>query len=324
MRFTAPKPVLSRPVRVCGIQYCMRPVAEFKAFATQVEAYVDVGDDYDSDIVLFPELLGAQLLSCLGPGLEPDEAMRALADDYSQPFEDLFLRLAKEYDRILVAGTHPRRTGDGRIQNVASIFVPGHPPVHQPKLHLTPTERKVWRFHPGQELQVIETDFGRFGVSICYDVQFPEVARLMAEQGVQLLLVPYLTDDRRGCSRVTTCARARAVENQIYVATAGMTGSLPLITDLTAQYAQSGVYTPADFSFPMDGIATEAAPNAEMVIVADVDLALLDHARARGSVLNHQDAAEDGLHVRFDGEIRVCRRPWTESSPDAPRWNPGS
>lgn len=313
MRFTAPTPVLSRPVRVCGIQYCLRPVADFAAFAAQVEAYVDVGDDYDSDIVLFPELLGAQLLSCVAPDLAPDAAMRALADTYCQPFEDLFRRLAQEYDRILVAGTHPRRTEGGGLQNVASVFVPGHPPVHQPKLHLTPTERRIWRFDAGHELRVIETDFGRFGVTICYDVQFPEVARLMAEQGVQLLLVPYLTDDRRGYSRVTTCARARAVENQIYVATAGMTGSLPLITDLTAQFAQSGVYTPADFAFPMDGIATEAAPNAEMVIVADVDLALLDHARARGSVLNHQDAAQDGLHVRFDGEIRVDRCPWSEA-----------
>jgi predicted amidohydrolase len=201
---------------------------------------------------------------------------------------------------------------------VASIFVPGHPPVHQPKLHLTPTERNIWRFEPGQEIHVIETDFGRMGVSICYDVQFPEVARLQAEQGVQLLVVPYLTDDRRGCSRVTTCARARAVENQIYVVTAGMVGSLPLITDLTAQYAQSGIYTPSDFPFPMDGIATEAAANSEMVLVGDIDLALLDQARARGSVLNHQDAAQDGLHVTFDGRIRVHHLPWLDQGPALP------
>lgn len=318
MRFTAPTPLLSRPVRVCCIQYCLRPVADFEAFADQVETWVDVGDDYDADLILFPELLATQLLSCLPPGLEPHDAMRALADTFTERYEALFLRLANEYDRILVAGTHPRRTPPGGLQNVASVFVPGHPPVHQPKLHLTPTERKVWRFEAGHELQVIETDFGRFGVSICYDIQFPEVGRLLAEQGVQLLVVPFLTDDRRGYSRVTLCARARAVENQFYVATAGMTGSLPLITDLTAQYAQSGIYTPADFPFPVDGLATEAAPTAEMVIVADVDLALLDQARARGSVLNHQDAAQDGLHVRFDGTIQVHRLPWSETSGPGP------
>lgn len=313
MRFSAPTPLLTRPVRVCCIQYALRPVANFEAFANQVEAYVDVGDDYDADIIVFPELLAAQLLSSVPRRLDPAEAMRTLADEFTDPFEGLFLGLARKYDRILVAGTHPRWTPDGRLENVASIFVPGHPPVHQPKLHLTPTERNIWRFDPGQALHVIETDFGRFAVTICYDIQFPEVGRILAEQGVQILVVPYLTDDRRGFSRVTVCARARAVENQFYVATAGMTGSLPLITDLTAQYAQSGIFTPADFFFPMDGLATEAASNAEMVIVADVDLALLDQARARGSVLNHQDAAEDGLHVQFDGQILVHRLPWTDA-----------
>lgn len=313
MRFKAPTPFLSRPVRVCGIQYALRPVADFAAFAAQVENYVDVGDDYDADVIVFPELLAVQLLSCLRPGFPPPEAMRELAERFTADYEGLFLHLSRKYDRIIVAGTHPRFV-DGKLQNVASIFVPGHGPVHQPKLHLTPTERNVWHFEPGQEIHVIDTDFGRMGVSICYDVQFPEVARIQAEQEVQLLVVPYLTDDRRGYSRVTTCARARAVENQIYVVTAGMVGSLPLITDLTAQYAQSGVYTPSDYPFPMDGIATEAAPNSEMVLVGDIDLAILDQTRARGSVLNHQDAAQDGLHVSFDGRIQVHHLPWLKQT----------
>lgn len=315
MRFTAPTPILSRPVRVCAIQYSLRPVADFAGFADQVENYVDVGDDYDADVIVFPELLAVQLLSCMKQDFPPAEAMRRLAEEFTDPFEDLFLNLARTYDRIIVAGTHPRFV-DGKLMNVASIYVPGHLPVHQPKLHLTPTERNVWHFDPGQEIHVIDTDFGRMGVSICYDVQFPEVARVQAEQGVQLLVVPYLTDDRRGHSRVTLCARARAVENQLYVATAGMVGSLPLITDLTAQYAQSGLYTPSDYPFPMDGIATEAAPNSEMVLVGDIDLSRLDHARASGSVLNYKDAAEDGLHVTFDGQIHVHHLPWSDPVPE--------
>ena len=308
MRFRAPTPLISRPVRVCCVQYCLRPVTDFQAFADQVETYVDVGDDYDADIIVFPELLGAQLLGCLSPEASAG-SMRLLAERYMEPFEELFQRLSKEYDRILVAGTHPRLV-EGKLLNVASIFVPGQPAVHQPKLHLTPTERHEWNFQPGQELHVVETDFGRFAVTICYDVQFPEVGRVLAEQGVQLLLVPYLTDDRRGHNRVTLCARARAVENQFFVATAGMVGSLPLVTDLTAQFAQSGIYTPSDFPFPMDGLSSEAAPNSEMVLVSDLDLALLDQARQRGSVLNHQDAAADGLHVAFDGTITVHNLPW--------------
>lgn len=309
MRFKAPKPILSRPVRVTSIQYAMRRVPSFEIFADQVEAFVDVGDDYDSDIVVFPELLTAQLISCLPRDTPPAESMREIAKRYTESYDLLFMRLAKDYDRIIVAGSHPRFM-DGKLMNVAAIFVPGHKPVLQPKLHLTPVERKTWRYEPGHELHVVDTDFGRFAVTICYDTQFPEIGRVLAENGVQILCVPYLTDDRRGWNRVTVCARARAVENQLYVVTSGMVGSLPLITDLTAQYAQSGIYTPSDYFFPHDGIATEASVNTEMVAVADLDLALLDQARESGSVLNHVDASKDGLHVKFDGRVRVHHLPW--------------
>ena len=309
MRFKAPKSVPSRPVRVTSIQYALRRVPSFDAFADQVEAFVDVGDDYDSDLIVFPELLTAQLISCLPKGIEPSESMREIALRYTEAYDNLFIRFARDYNRIVVAGSHPRIM-DGRLMNVAGTFVPGHPPVLQPKLHLTPTERKTWRFEPGHELHVVDTDFGRFAATICYDTQFPEIGRVLAENGVQILCVPYLTDDRRGWNRVTVCARARAVENQLYVIASGMVGSLPLINALTAQYAQSGIYTPSDYFFPDNGVATEASVNTETVVVADLDLALLDQARASGSVLNHADAAADGLHVHFDGAVKVHHLPW--------------
>jgi predicted amidohydrolase len=179
MRFKAPKPVLSRPVRVCSIQYCLRPVVDFEAFADQVEAYVDVGDDYDSDIILFPELLSCQLVSGLSRELDPHDVMRALAETYTEKFDELFVRLSSEYDRILVAGTHPRVV-DGKLNNVSSIYVPGYQPVHQAKIHMTPTERDFWRFEPGNSLEIVDAGFLLFAVTICYDVQFPEITRLFA------------------------------------------------------------------------------------------------------------------------------------------------
>ncbi len=316
MRFKAPTPVMSRPVRVCCIQYALRPVKDFQAFARQVENFVDMGDDYDADVIVFPELLSSQLITCLQRAAVTDHAklMRQISEQFTADFDALFDRLAKSYDRILIAGTHPRWI-ERKFCNVASIFVPRYAPIHQPKLHLTPTEREEWRFDAGNDLAIVETYFGRFGVSICYDVQFPEIARVQAAHGMQLLLVPYLTDNRRGHRRVTICAQARGVENQIYVATAGMMGSLPLVTDLTAQYAQSGIYTPSDFSFPVDGVAAEATPNTEMGVVADLDLAMLDRARSSGSVLNHQDADQDSLHTLFDGHVTLHERPWIEVPP---------
>ena len=71
MRFSAPTPVMSRPVRVCAVQYALRAVSSFEEFARFVESYVDIGDDYDADLIVFPELLGAQLLGLVGGAGDP-------------------------------------------------------------------------------------------------------------------------------------------------------------------------------------------------------------------------------------------------------------
>lgn len=308
MRFSAPTPVMSRPVRVCAVQYALRAISNFEDFARHVESYVDVGDDYDADLIVFPELLGAQLLGLTSGEGEPAEVMRRLAEEHAGAFDALFCRLANEYERIIVAGTMPRLDGT-RLLNVSSIYFPGYDPLHQAKLHLTPAERTLWNFSPGRDLLVVDADFGKFAVAVCYDVQFPELVKILCNHhGVQLIVVPYMTDDRRGSCRVGTCARARAIENQIYTVTAGMVGSLPLVTYFTSQYAQSGMYTPSDFAFPVDGIATEAAANVGQVIVADLDLSMLDRARQHGSVQTFRDSQNDTLHTRFDGEVRTVSR----------------
>ena len=299
---------MSRPVRVCAVQYALQTITSFQDFATQVESLVDVADDYDADLIVFPELLGTQLLGLTGPEGEPSDRMRRLACEQVEAFDALFTRLANEYERIIVAGSMPRLDGQ-RLLNVASIYFPNFEPLHQAKLHLTPAERTLWQFSPGRDLLVVDADFGKFAVAICYDVQFPELVKVLCNHhGVQLLVVPYMTDDRRGSCRVSTCAKARAIENQIYTVTAGMVGSLPLVTYLTSQFAQSGVYTPSDYAFPMDGIATEAAANVRQVIVADLDLALLDRARESGSVHTFLDSQSDSLHTRFDGQVRTVNR----------------
>lgn len=308
MRFSAPKPVMSRPVRVCAVQYALRTITSFEEFAAHVESFVDVADDYDADLIVFPELLGVQLMGLISGEGEPSDLMRRLAAEHAGAFDDLFQRLSREYERIIVAGTMPRLEAD-HLLNVASVYFPEAEPVHQAKLHLTPAECRIWKFSPGRDLVVVDTDFGKFAVAICYDVQFPELVKILCNHhGVELVVVPYMTDDRRGTCRVTTCARARAVENQIYTVTAGMVGSLPLMTDLTSQFAQSGIFTPADLAFPMDGIATEAAANVEQVIVADLDLAILDRVRHHGSVQTFRDSQSDSLHTRFDGEVITVRR----------------
>lgn len=136
-------------------------------------------------------------------------------------------------------------------------------------------------------------------VLICYDVEFPELSRIMADQGMQILFVPFLTDTQNAYSRVKVCAHARAIENECFVVIAGSVGNLPRVHNMDIQYAQSGVFTPCDFAFPTDGKRAEATPNTEMILVSDVDLDLLNELHTYGSVRNLKDRRNDLYEVKM-------------------------
>jgi predicted amidohydrolase len=142
-------------------------------------------------------------------------------------------------------------------------------------------------------LGVFDTDCGKIGVVICYDVEFPELSRIYAEKGVQILFVPFLTDTQNGYHRVKRCAQARAIENECYVAIAGCVGNLPKVNNMDIQYAQSAVFTPSDFAFPENAIKAQATPNTEMTIIVDVDIDLLKELNIKGSVRNMRDRRLD-------------------------------
>lgn len=167
------------------------------------------------------------------------------------------------------------------------------------KLHVTPDEARVWGMVGGDQVKVFDTDCGKIGVLICYDVEFPELPRLLKEDGMDILFVPFLTDTQNGYSRVRSCAQARAIENECYVAIAGSVGNLPKVHNMDIQFAQSVVFTPCDFAFPTGGIKAEATPNTEMILIADLDIDLLKELHRYGSVRNMQDRRLDLYHLEW-------------------------
>jgi predicted amidohydrolase len=166
------------------------------------------------------------------------------------------------------------------------------------KLHVTPDESKVWGLQGGHKIQTFDTDSGRVGVLICYDIEFPELGRILADDGIDILFVPFLTDTQNGYSRVRHCAQARAIENECYVAIAGSVGNLPKVHNMDIQYAHSMVFTPCDFSFPTTGVKAEATPNSEMIVIADVDISLLRELNQFGSVRNLRDRRTDVYELK--------------------------
>jgi predicted amidohydrolase/GNAT superfamily N-acetyltransferase len=279
-----------RRVRIAAVQYLLRPIACFEDFARQVEFFVHSAKDYKAHFVLFPEFFTMQLLSYINEPA-PALAVRRLARLAPQ-YEALFIRLAKETGIYIIGGTHPVFQR-GKVFNAAHLFTPNGQVFRQKKVHLTPTESGPYQLSRGHGLYLYHTDFGNIAILICYDVEFPEVARVMAEAGAEILFVPSCTDGREGFCRVRYCSQARAIENQIYVAVTGTVGNLPLVPYMAANYGQAAILTPSDYFFARDGIAAEGTINQEQIVFADVDLDLLDEQRVNGSVIPLQDLIKD-------------------------------
>lgn len=279
-----------RKVRLSCVQYQMRKVSSFEQFSKQVAYFVDIAADYQSDFVLLPELFTVQLLSQTGT-ISPQEGMRKLAA-YTPRVRRLLSRLAVKFDITIIGGSHPV-SRDGKLFNISLVCLPNGDVMEQPKLHITPNERKWWGITGGDTLRVIDTPAAKIGVLICYDSEFPEASRYLADQGMEILFVPFCTDNRQGYLRVRHCCQARAVENQIFVALAGNVGNLPDVTNMDVQYGQAAVLTPSDFEFARDGIAAEADSNEETVLVCDLDLDELHAARHHGTVTPRMDRRTD-------------------------------
>jgi len=286
-----------RKVRVAAVQYQVRRIREFDEFAEQVEYFVETAFHYRADFVLFPEFNTVQLLSQESlrnlPALEGIAKLAELTDDVL----GLYQRLAKTYGIHIVGGSHPMRI-DGRLLNACPLVLPDGRVQLQPKLHITPAERRYWGIEGGHALQVFPTAKAKVGILICYDSEFPEAARYLADQGVEILFVPYNTDDRQGYSRVRYCCQARAIENQIYVVTAGIVGNLPSVPAMDIHYGRAAVYSPADFEFARDGIQAEADSNVEMLLVTDLDVNDLYRCRSAGSVRPRLDRRSDLFEFR--------------------------
>lgn len=290
-----------RKVRIACVQYKMRKVASFADFARQVTYFVDVAADYRADFVLFPELFTVQLLSATRT-LSPQEGMLRLSE-HAPKLVKLLRSLAMRFGLTIIGGSHPMKL-QGGLGNVSHVCLPGGQVVAQPKLHVTPNERRWWGISGGRTLSAIDTPKARIGVLICYDVEFPEAARHLADEGAEIIFVPFCTDNRQGYVRVRHCAAARAIENQVYVALAGNVGNLPDVVNMDVQYAQAAVLTPSDFAFARDGVAAEADANEETVLVCDVDLDALHASRSSGTVTPRLDRRADLFQLKTQASLK--------------------
>lgn len=290
---------VSRPqktvVKLGLIQWQMRPYNSLDELMQQAEYFIDALSGYRSDFALFPEFFNAPLMAEFNHLSEPD-AIKNLAQ-HTEYIVKEFSKLSISYNINIITGSMPEMV-NGVLYNVGYLCRRDGSTERFEKIHVTPDEEKVWGMKGGSKIKTFDTDAGKIGILICYDVEFPELGRLLAFEGMDILFVPFLTDTQNGYSRVRNCAQARAIENECYVAIAGSVGNLPKVHNMDIQYAQSMVFTPCDFAFPSNGVKAEATPNTEMILITTVDLDLLKELHNHGAVRNLKDRREDIYNLK--------------------------
>jgi predicted amidohydrolase len=277
-------------MRVSAVQFQLKDCQSFEAFRQQVTHYVRNAAEYGADFVLFPEFITTPLLA-IGDQTGHGQPIGTLTR-YTEQYVSLFAELASETGMYIIGGTHITQHGE-RLRNTAFLFAPDGTYQTQDKLHITPSEREAWNVQQGDQVSVFETPFGTIGLLTCYDIEFPEIVRMVRAKGADVIFCPSCTDDRHGFHRVRYCCHARAVENQIYIVTTGTVGSLQSVDFMRANYGQAAVITPNDIPFPPGGIMCNGDVNADMLITADLDLELLGKVRAAGSVTTWRDRRTD-------------------------------
>lgn len=283
-------------VRIAAIQYQMRSLSNYDEFEQQCEFFIDVAADYKSDFLVFPELFTTQLLSTFD-SKRPEQAARKLAE-FTPGYLEFFSKMAISYNINIIGGS-TFVVEDGNLYNIAYLFRRNGTMEKQYKLHITPAERRWWGVQPGPSVNVFKTDRGNIAILICYDIEFPELSRIAASKGANIIFVPFNADERHSYLRVRTCAQARCIENHVYTVISGCTGNLPFVDNVDLHYAQSGIFSPADFSFARDAIVAECTPNIETLVIHDVDLQLLRKHRLTGTVQNWNDRRKDIYSVNY-------------------------
>jgi predicted amidohydrolase len=279
---------MTATLRVAAVQFELRPETGVEHFAGHVESVVAQAAEAGAELVVLPELASTGLLAS-----DPDAAQIAVADVPAayrrifppcvEPIGDLLRALAVAHGLAILGGSHYRRSGDGTYRNTALLAHPDGRLEQQDKLHLTPQEQAMGTT-PGQDVLVTRIGPATAAIQICADVEFPEVSRYLALGGVDLVLCPSLTWNRRGAQRVRYASHARALENQLFVVTAPLVGTCGIPADGAIHGTGTAlIAAPIDRTFGLDdGVVVEHEDTrTEGMVVADLDFDLVSASRAR-------------------------------------------
>ncbi len=277
---------------IAAAQYPIEALADWAAYEAKLARWVAEAAAGGAALAVFPEY-GSMELASLDPATMGDLAgSMAFVASLMPRVDVLHAELAGRHGLHILAASAPTRRADGSFVNRARLFTPGGKMGVQDKLVMTRFEREQWHVSAGGPLRLFETSLGRIGITICYDAEFPLLARALAEAGMELLLVPSCTDALHGYWRVRIGAQARALEGQCYTVQAPTVGSAPWSPAVDENRGAAAIYGPPDGAFPADGVVAIGTMDAAGWVFGEVDVSRVAALRANGGVLNTRHWAE--------------------------------
>ena len=270
-------------VRIAAAAYPFEWFDDFDAYRAKITEWV--AEAADCDLLVFPEYGAMELASLGGRAVASDLEASLHEVARHEPARDaLHAELAARHGVHILAASGPHFEGQ-RPVNRAVLYGPEGRIGHQDKQVMTRFEREDWNVIGAPGLRVFDTAVGRIGVLICYDAEFPLLGRVLAEAGVQIILVPSCTDTVAGYNRVRIGAMARALESQCVVVQSPTVGNVDWSPAIDENRGAAGVYAPADGFWPESGVIAEGGMDAPGWVKAEVDLDLVAESRRNGRVL---------------------------------------
>ncbi|OWY08827.1 amidohydrolase [Thioclava sp. F42-5] len=265
---------------------------DWAGYAAKVTTWVTEAAGQGALLLVFPEYGAMELASLGGAEVAADlEAALAHVAGLRADMETLFANLAAKHGVHILAPSGPVIEGPKRV-NRASLFGPGGLIGHQDKAIMTRFEREIWHVDAGEGLALFDTALGKIGVTICYDSEFPLLARALAEAGAEIILVPSCTDTLAGYNRVRIGAMARALENQCVTVQAPTVGDALWCPAVDENRGTAAIFAPPDGLWPESGVVAEGAPDSPGWTFATVDLDRVAQSRTAGAVLPYKHWSE--------------------------------
>jgi predicted amidohydrolase len=324
---------VSRPatIRIAAAQYPIEQIEKWDHFRMKLRRWVSEAVDNRAQLLVFPEYGAMELASMFQRRRLGDRCSAARhtlgslpvtsTERHERPrlereanvlqsllpaYRALHAELAEQYGVYILASSIPVRGTDGALRNTAYFFAPNRTMGWQEKIVLTRWERECWGITGGNEVRYFNTGFGPIGIAICYDIEFPLIARAQAEAKARIILAPCCTHSLRGYHRVQVGARARALENQAYIVQSPTIGEAPWSMAVAVNVGSAGFYAPPDLGPKEDGIIILGSLNLPQWIYADLDLAAIDQIRQNGSLANQEDwAGHVGIGSAVAGQFQA-------------------